>query len=218
MKVKSISRVRLSATPCTVDYQAAPSVGFSRQEYWSGLPFPSPGDLPTARGDQSYLYESPPRPSTLRPALPSTPATSPPCHCPAPVSPPRPPQVTPGLSRGARRLLLRCPKPRMAPPRRPLLTRSFLLRSLPVSFPLRVLLAPQPSSPFPPAVFLRWWFTRSVVSDSCDPEGCSPPGSSDHGDSPGESTSVGRHALLLGIFLTLGSKLDLLRCRQNFTD
>ena len=33
-------------TPWTVDYQALPSMGFSRQEYWSGLPFPSPGDLP----------------------------------------------------------------------------------------------------------------------------------------------------------------------------
>ena len=35
-----------SATPWTVAYQALPSMGFSRQEYWSGLPFPSPGDLP----------------------------------------------------------------------------------------------------------------------------------------------------------------------------
>ena len=33
-------------TPWTVAYQASPSMGFSRQEYWSGLPFPSPGDLP----------------------------------------------------------------------------------------------------------------------------------------------------------------------------
>ena len=45
-KVKSLSRVRLFATSWTVAYQAPPSVGFSRQEYWSGLPFPSPGDLP----------------------------------------------------------------------------------------------------------------------------------------------------------------------------
>ena len=45
-KVKSLSRVRLFATPWTVAYQALPSTGFSRQEYWSGLPFPSPGDLP----------------------------------------------------------------------------------------------------------------------------------------------------------------------------
>ena len=45
-EVKSLSRVRLSATPWTVDYQVPPSMGFSRQEYWSGLPFPSPGDLP----------------------------------------------------------------------------------------------------------------------------------------------------------------------------
>ena len=44
--VKLLSRVRLSATPWTVARQAPPSMGFSRQEYWSGLPFPSPGDLP----------------------------------------------------------------------------------------------------------------------------------------------------------------------------
>ena len=43
---KSLSRVRLFATSWTVAYQAPPSMGFSRQEYWSGLPFPSPGDLP----------------------------------------------------------------------------------------------------------------------------------------------------------------------------
>ena len=45
-EVKFLSRVRLFATPWTVAYQAPPSMGFSRQEYWSGLPFPSPGDLP----------------------------------------------------------------------------------------------------------------------------------------------------------------------------
>ena len=45
-KVKSFSRVRLFGTPWTVTYQAPPSIGFSRQECWSGLPFPSPGDLP----------------------------------------------------------------------------------------------------------------------------------------------------------------------------
>ena len=43
---KSLSHVRLFATPWTVAYQAPSSMGFSRQEYWSGLPFPSPGDLP----------------------------------------------------------------------------------------------------------------------------------------------------------------------------
>ena len=43
--VKSLSHVRLFATPWTVAYQASPSMGFSRQEYWSGLPFPSL-DLP----------------------------------------------------------------------------------------------------------------------------------------------------------------------------
>ena len=43
--MKSLSLVRLFATPWTVAYQAPPSIGFSRQEYWSGLPFPSAGDL-----------------------------------------------------------------------------------------------------------------------------------------------------------------------------
>ena len=46
VKVKSLSRVQLFATLWTVAYQAPLSMGFSRQEYWSGLPFPSPGDLP----------------------------------------------------------------------------------------------------------------------------------------------------------------------------
>ena len=44
--MKSLSHVQLFVTPWIVAYQASPSVGFSRQEYWSGLPFPSPGDLP----------------------------------------------------------------------------------------------------------------------------------------------------------------------------
>ena len=46
MKMKAPSRVRLFATPWTVAYQAPQSMEFSRQEYWSGLPFPTPGDLP----------------------------------------------------------------------------------------------------------------------------------------------------------------------------
>ena len=46
VKVKSLSRVQLFETSWTVALQAPPSVGFSRQEYSSGLPVPSPGDLP----------------------------------------------------------------------------------------------------------------------------------------------------------------------------
>ena len=46
VKVKSLSHVRLFATPWTVAYQAPPSIGFSRQEYWSGLQFPFAGHLP----------------------------------------------------------------------------------------------------------------------------------------------------------------------------
>ena len=41
-----LSRVRLFATPCAVTYQAPLSMGLSQEEYWNGLPFPLPGDLP----------------------------------------------------------------------------------------------------------------------------------------------------------------------------
>ena len=46
VKVKLLSRVRLFATPWTVAHQTPQSMEFSRQDYWSGLPFPSPADLP----------------------------------------------------------------------------------------------------------------------------------------------------------------------------
>ena len=46
VKVNFLSLVRLFATPWTAAYQAPQSMEFSRQEYWSGFPFPSPGDLP----------------------------------------------------------------------------------------------------------------------------------------------------------------------------
>ena len=54
-----LSRVWLFATPWTVIYQAPPSMGFSRQEYWSGLPFPSPGDLflPRDRTRVSHIVD-----------------------------------------------------------------------------------------------------------------------------------------------------------------
>ena len=45
VKVKSLSRVRLFVTPWSVAYQAPPSMGFSRQEYWSALPLPSPSSI-----------------------------------------------------------------------------------------------------------------------------------------------------------------------------
>ena len=45
-KVKLLSHVGFFAIPWTIIYEASLSIGFSRQEYWSGLPFPSPGDLP----------------------------------------------------------------------------------------------------------------------------------------------------------------------------
>ena len=46
VKVNSLNRVRLFATPWTVAHKAPPSMGFSRQEHWSGLLLPSPVDLP----------------------------------------------------------------------------------------------------------------------------------------------------------------------------
>ena len=49
------SRVRLFATPWTVACQTPLSMGFSRQEYWSGLPFPSPGDLPEPGIEPRFL-------------------------------------------------------------------------------------------------------------------------------------------------------------------
>ena len=59
---QSLSCVQLFVTPWTVSHQAPLSMEFSRQEYWSGLPFPSPGDLPD------------PATELLSPASPASPA------------------------------------------------------------------------------------------------------------------------------------------------
>ena len=56
VKVKSLSRVWLFATPSPVAYQASWSMGFSSREYWSGLPFPYPGDLPDQGLNLGHLY------------------------------------------------------------------------------------------------------------------------------------------------------------------
>ena len=56
MKWKLLSRVQLSATPLTVACRAPQSMEFSRQEYWSGLPFPSLGDLPNLGIDPGLLH------------------------------------------------------------------------------------------------------------------------------------------------------------------
>ena len=70
VKVKSLSRVRLFVTQWSVAYQAPQSMGFSRQEYWSGLPFPSPGDLP-------HPGIKPGSPASQADALPSEPPGNP---------------------------------------------------------------------------------------------------------------------------------------------
>ena len=73
VKVESLSRVRLSATPRTAACQAPPSMGFSRQVYWSGLPFPSPGDLP----DPGLEPRSPALQTGALPSEPSVPTQQP---------------------------------------------------------------------------------------------------------------------------------------------
>ena len=67
MKVKSLSRVPLFVTLWTVAYQASPSMGFSRQEYQSGLPFPFPGDLPGPEIEpQSFALQADSLPTKLQ--------------------------------------------------------------------------------------------------------------------------------------------------------
>ena len=70
-----------------------------------------------------------------------------------------------------------------------------------------------------PLLVNRWERSLSEVARSCptlyNPMDCSPPGSSVHGDSPCKNTGVGCHSLLQGIFLTQGSNLGLLHCRQT---
>ena len=56
MKVKLLSSVRLLATPWTAAYQAPPSMGFSRQEYWSGVPLPSPQVFVTWLQNKCHLH------------------------------------------------------------------------------------------------------------------------------------------------------------------
>ena len=90
VKVTSLSRVRLLATPWTAAYQAPPSMGFSRQEYWGGVPLPSP----YSQQALSYLWPSTPAlmgtlvgslllpcvlPAMVMPML-TTPHVSSPCH------------------------------------------------------------------------------------------------------------------------------------------
>ena len=69
-KEKSLSRVQLFVTPWTLAYQAPPSMGFSKQEYWSGLPFPSPGDPPDPGTERRS-------PAVQADALPSEPSGNP---------------------------------------------------------------------------------------------------------------------------------------------
>ena len=72
--VQLISRVRLFATLWTVAHQAPPSMGFLQQEYWIGLPFPSPGDLP----DPGIEPVSPGSPALQAVSLPLSHCR---CHC-----------------------------------------------------------------------------------------------------------------------------------------
>ena len=69
MKVKTLSRVRLFGTPWTEARKTPRSMGFSGQEYWSGLPFPSPRDLPdTGVKPRSSALQADSLPSATRKA------------------------------------------------------------------------------------------------------------------------------------------------------
>ena len=70
VKVKSLSHVRPLATPQTAAYQAPPSMGFPRQEYSSGLPFPSPGDLPDLASNPHLSLTYPALAGSFPPVLP----------------------------------------------------------------------------------------------------------------------------------------------------
>ena len=80
------SRVRLCATPETAAHQAPPSLGFSRQEHWSGLPFPSPmHESEKWKGSRSVVSDSS-RPHGLQPTRPPCPSPTPgvyPNSCPS---------------------------------------------------------------------------------------------------------------------------------------
>ena len=67
MLLSHFSRVRLCATPETAAHQAPPSLGFSRQEHWSGLPWPSPmHESEKGKGSRSVMFDSS-RPHGLQP-------------------------------------------------------------------------------------------------------------------------------------------------------
>ena len=111
MKVKSLSRVRLLATLWTAAYQAPLSMGFSRQEYWSGVPLPSPASHTTddqfqAVRDDYAFSASGPSPTTLSVTAP-TPrqgGSQPVDRClppsPQPLFPHPTPQLGPHLKQG----------------------------------------------------------------------------------------------------------------------
>ena len=77
------SVVSNSSTPSTIACQAPPSMGFSRQEYWSGLPFPSPGDLPTQGLNPGlpHCRQTPPSEPPGSPGVSPRPCANPVTHC-----------------------------------------------------------------------------------------------------------------------------------------
>ena len=165
--VKSLSHVWLFVTPWTVAYQAPPSMGFSRQECWSGLPFPSPGDLPEPGIE-------PGSPALQADALPSEP---------------------PGIHQGAWLLLLLlscfsrvrlCVTPETAAHQ----------ASLSLGFSRQGHWCGLPF-PSPVQESEKWKWSRSVVSDSSRPHGLQPTRLLCPWDFLGKSTGVGCHWLLL---------------------
>ena len=172
-------------TPWTVAYQTPLSMEFSKQEYWSGLPFPSPGDLPDPGIEPASRVSggfSTPEPagklsiSFLKYASTWIPNTS-----------------GPGISHKGlwsklntmQKLILRMDR-----------VENLIFQSDVDSYRFCCCCVVQ------------------LCPTLCDPMNCSPPGSSVHGDSPGKNTRAGCHAFLQGIFPTQGLNPGLPHCRR----
>ena len=172
-------------TPWTVAYQTPLSMEFSKQEYWSGLPFPSPGDLPDPGIEPASRVSggfSTPEPagklsiSFLKYASTWIPNTS-----------------GPGISHKGlwsklntmQKLILRMDR-----------VENLIFQSDVDSYRFCCCCVVQ------------------LCPTLCDPMNCSPPGSSVHGDSPGKNTTAGCHAFLQGIFPTQGLNPGLPHCRR----
>ena len=167
--MKSLSRVRLLVTPWTAAYQAPPSKGFSRQEYWSGLPLPAPG----VHAQFEQILDK-------RCKKTKTPN----CY----------------FWRAWNKVRVSGEKVEYC------------------TYPLHTTPPKGWANHLSHSSGLTTGHTPVLVAQSCptlcDPHGLYPARLLWPWNSPGKNNGVGSHSLLQGIFLTQGSNLGLLHCRQ----